>query len=161
VHLPSLKQSIRTGLFTVLSSGLLAAVIPWAAHANEEQDYDALIDQSANICPNYSGKSGAPALHSFKIETIRFIPRRHVYLCPDSKLTAATPVVWYGDRKVLVWNPEISGATDQAKALLNHMIGDDTFPTNLTVVDASGKPVTGHLIPSFEFRENPDGSPHY
>lgn len=144
---------------TAVALGITAMVaVPFEANALEVEDYDSLVEQAANTCMHYVGKTGEPALRSTKIEIVQVVLKRNVLLCPDSTLPKDTPVIWYGNHKAMVWNPEIKGATQRAHALLDSMTRDDSFPPTLKIWDVSGKEVKGALVP--EFRVNcPSSAP--
>jgi hypothetical protein len=116
----------------------------------EQREYDAFINQAANTCANYPGKSGALAIESLKIEIIRGLQGRRVLLCPDSKLSSDAPTVWYGNHRAMAWNPAVPGSTDKVRAVLDRMTRDDVYPNEIRVWDAGGKELENRVVPQFK-----------
>jgi hypothetical protein len=131
----------------VLSLGLACAA--HAASPAEQRDYDVLINQSANTCMNYVGKTAAPAIRSLKIEIVRVLIDRHVLLCPDSTLPEGQDAIWYGNHRAMVWNPSASGAADKVRAVLDTMTRDDAFPSGIRVWNTKGDEVKNQTVPAF------------
>jgi hypothetical protein len=124
-----------------------AATTASAVSPADERMYDAMIETSANACSHYVGKTGAPAIKSMKSVTMSVLQRRRVVLCPDTRLDAQVAVVWYGQCRVMAWNPEVGGATDAVRNTLERMAIDDAFSLPTRVWSAEGKEISGATIP--------------
>ncbi len=125
-----------------------AAACLWTPTRADERDiYDGMVEQAANTCANYVGKTGAPAIRSLKIEIVRVLAARRVLLCPDTSLPGGQDVVWYGNQRAMVWNTSAEGSTAQVRSVLDKMTRDDAFPAELRVWNAKGEELKNQTVP--------------
>lgn len=138
--------------------GCAAALVLFAAGARAESDaqvYENAIERSARICPGHSAERTKPGVKAIQVGALRVLAQREVTLCPDRRLEAATPVVWYGNAGVFAWNPEATGAVAVLAIKVDAMTRKDEFPVGTRVWNADGSEAEGVTVPMFEPRPRP------
>ena len=73
-------------------------------------------------------------------------------MCPDRRLDASAPAVFYGRVGVFAWDPEVpAGATVIVKQI-DQMTRKDVYPVETLVWDGKGTALTQQTVPAFEPR---------
>lgn len=151
----------RSACFRVISVRLafaaaLALSAAGAAHAQSDaQVYESAIAQAANICPGHSKERTTPGVRAVPVGALRVLAQRRYTMCPDRRLDAAAPAVWYGQAGVFAWNPEVKGAAELIAKQVDAMTRKEEFPTETLVWKADGSAATGVTVPMFEPRPRP------
>lgn len=144
-----MKASFSLAAMALLPLAMVSAPA-FAISPIEQRSYDSLIDQAANVCSNYAGKTAKPAIESLKIATVRVLLTRDVLLCPDNTLSSGQDVIWYGNRRVMVWNPTAQGTNAKVGSLLDGMTRDDTFANDVRVWNAAGEEQKNQVVPALK-----------
>ncbi len=140
----------------LVCAGLLAAAVPALALAQSDATvYEDAMTRSAEICPGYATERARPGIRAVPVGALRVLAKRQLTLCPDRRLDAAAPVVWYGHSGVFSWNPEIDAAVELLKARVDAMSRREEFPVGTLVWSLDGNAVTGAVVPTFEPRPRP------
>ena len=139
----------------LLTLGALAALAGTAHAQTDRTVYENALERSAANCPGYSTERAGPGIRAVPVGALRVVARREFTLCPDRRLDAATPVVWYGERGVFTWNPDVPAGIEVLKSRVDAMTRTEDFPADTVVWDSTGKPVSGATVPSFEFGPRP------
>lgn len=140
---------------------LAAALLLGAGAAHAQSDnavYESAIAQSARLCPGHSKERTTPGVRAVPVGALRVLAQRNYTLCPDRRLDAATPAVWYGQAGVFAWNPEAKGAAQLIAKQIDAMTRKEEFPAETLVWKADGSPAKGATVPMFEPRPRPVGS---
>ncbi|SDY49383.1 hypothetical protein SAMN04487939_102393 [Lysobacter sp. yr284] len=136
-----------------------ALLLSGAAQAQSDaQVYESAIAESARLCPGHSKERTTPGVRAVAVGALRVLAQRNYTMCPDRRLDAATPAVWYGQAGVFAWNPEAPGAAQLIAKQVDAMTRKEEFPAETLVWKADGSPVTGATVPMFEPRPRPAGS---
>ena len=134
----------------------LALGVAGAAHAESDaQVYEQAIERAARVCPGHAADRTTPAVKAIKVDALRVLAKRDVTLCPDRRLEAATPVVWYGRASVFAWNPSATGAVAVLATKVDAMTRKDDFPAETLVWNADGSEAKGVTVPALELRPLP------
>lgn len=144
-------KAFRSVVATLLGAGLLVITAPAPAQSDAAV-YEKAMARSAELCPGYATERARPGIRAIPVGALRVLDKRRLTLCPDRRLDAATPVVWYGQSSVFTWNPETEGAVDLLKARVDAMTRSEEFPVETLVWSLDGKAVTGAVVPPFEAR---------
>lgn len=107
---------------------------------------------SADSCPGYSVERARPGLRAIPVGALRVLAAQRIALCPDRRLDADHPVVWYGWARVYTWNPEVGGAVELLTQQVDGMTRKVEFPAETLVWAKDGKPASGVTVPAFEPR---------
>jgi hypothetical protein len=107
---------------------------------------------SASICAGYDRESMSILLRAVNVGALRVLAQRGIVICPDRRLTADAPAVWYGNPGAFVWHPDIEGAGTVLVANIDSMTRNESFPVQTLVWDTQGIRLTGRTIPAFEAR---------
>lgn len=130
-----------------------------AAHAQSDNAvYEAAIAQAARLCPGHSKERTTPGVRAVPVGALRVLTQRHYTMCPDRRLDAAAPAVWYGQAGVFAWNPDVEGAAKLVARQIDAMTRKQDFPPDTLVWKADGRPAQGAVVPMFEPRPRPVGS---
>lgn len=130
----------------------LAASASPALAQSDRQVAEDMITRSANVCPGHSTERTAPTVRAVPVGALRVMLDRGLVMCPDRRLDAAAPAVFYGRVGVFGWNPEVpAGATVVVKQI-DAMTRADDYPVETLVWDAKGKALTQQTVPAFEPR---------
>ncbi|WP_235567130.1 hypothetical protein [Lysobacter sp. Root604] len=136
----------------------LALAATGACAQSDAQVYEAAIAEAARLCPGHSKERTTPGVRAVPVGALRVLAQRSYILCPDRRLDAATPAVWYGAAGVFAWNPDAKGAAKLIAAKVDAMTRKEEFPAQTLVWKADGSPVTGAAVPMFERRPLPAGA---
>ncbi len=129
----------------------LLAAAPALAQSDRET-VERTVAQSAQVCPGHSAERTQPGVKAIPVAALRVLLANDVRVCPDRRLDPGAPVVWYGQFKVLAWNPEVEGAVKTLAAQADAMTRKEEFPVETRVWDAQGKPLQQQTVPGFEPR---------
>ncbi|MDA7417245.1 hypothetical protein PGB34_12820 [Xenophilus arseniciresistens] len=135
---------------------LCAAAFVTSAHAqSDRQTYESTLERSARVCTGHSPERSTPGVRAVPVGALRVLLKHEVTLCPDRRIDAATPVVWYGDARVFAWNPEAADAPKVLAAQADAMTRKEDFPTGTRVWKADGSAAQGVTVPALELRARP------
>jgi hypothetical protein len=130
-----------------------------AAYAQSDaQVYESAIAEAARLCPGHSKERTTPGIRAVPVGALRVLAQHNYTMCPDRRLDAATPAVWYGAVGVFAWNPEIPGAVKLIAGKVDAMTRKEEFPAETLVWKTDGSAVTGVTVPMFEPRAKPVGA---
>lgn len=136
--------------------GFTFALNAVGAHAESDaQVYENAIARAARVCPGHATERTTPGIKAIKVDALRVLAERGVTLCPDRRLEAAAPVVWYGAASVFAWNPEATGAVAVLATKVDAMTRKQDFPVETRVWNADGSEAKGATVPMFEQRPTP------
>ena len=74
---------------------LSAAALPAFAQPDREVVED-MLTRSANVCPGHSTDRTSPTVKAVPVGALRVMLERGLVMCPDRRLDAAAPAVFYG-----------------------------------------------------------------
>lgn len=131
---------------------LLILLAPAFAHASDAEVYERSIEEAGYVCPGHSVERTTPGVRGVPVGALRVLQKRGYLLCPDRRLEASTPVVWYPRHGVFTWNPEQPASVKAVAAKIDELTRSEAFPTETTVWDAKGKELKGQTVPMFEPR---------
>lgn len=149
-------RRIRPGRYAALA--LAFALVQTATGVRAESDaqvYENALERAARICPGHSSERTTPGIKAIQVGALRVLAKREVTLCPDRRLDAATPVVWYGSAGVYAWNPEATGSVAVLATKVDAMTRKEEFPVETLVWNADGSQAKGVTVPAFEPRPRP------
>lgn len=133
----------------VLCIALLGAAAPAFAQSDYET-FERSVARTSEICPGHSRERTGPGLRAISISALRVLLAQDIVVCPDRRLDAAAPVVWYGRSGVYAWNPEVEGAGAALAERIGEMTRSEEFPVETLVWDAQGRPLREQTVPAFE-----------
>lgn len=142
-------------------AAVIAAIVLSAGAAYAQSDaqvYESAIAESARLCPGHSKERTTPAVRAVPVGALRVLAQRNYAMCPDRRLDAATPAVWYGVAGIFAWNPEVKGADKLIVGKIDAMTRNEEFPAQTLVWKADGSQAKGVVVPMFEPRPRPAGS---
>ena len=141
----------------ILCTALLAAA-PALAQSDRET-FERSLDATSRHCPGHSRDRSTPGLRAIPIGGLRVLLAQGIVVCPDRRLDADAPVVWYGGAGAYAWNPEVEGAVDVLAAQVGAMTRQEDFPKETLVWSADGEALRDQVVPAFESRRDaPDSS---
>ena len=129
----------------------LSSFAPAFAQSNREE-VDSAAAYSASVCPERDDQAMTILLRVVTAEALRALAQRGIAICPDRRLTAEAPAVWYGNPGAFVWHPDIEGAGTVLVANIESMARNGSFPVQTLVWNTQGIRLTGRTIPAFEAR---------
>ncbi len=138
-----------------LSLSALAALCVVAAPAFAQSDrttFDQTVARTAQHCPGHNTEVTGPGLRKVSISALRVLLAQRILVCPDRRLDAEAPVVWYGGDRVFAWNPDIDGAIDTLAEQIGGMTRTEAFPTQTLVWSIDGTALESQTVPAFEAR---------
>lgn len=141
-----------------LAALALIAAVGAAQAQSDAQVYESAIAESARLCPGHSKERTTPGVRAVPVGALRVLAQRDYTMCPDRRLDAAAPAVWYGQAGVFAWNPEVEGAAQLIAKQVDAMTRKEEFPAETLVWKADGSPAQGATVPMFEPRARPVGS---
>ncbi len=72
-------------------------LIPAAAFAqSDRQVAEDMVTRAANVCPGHSSERTTPTVKKVPVGALRVMLDRGLVMCPDRRLDAAAPAVFYG-----------------------------------------------------------------
>lgn len=119
---------------------------------SDREVVETTVARSANVCPGHSKDRTTPAVKLVPVGGLRVLLDKGLVMCPDRRLDADAPVVWYGQWGVYAWNPEIDGAGKVVAAQVDRMTRSEDFPTDTRVWSAKGEELKQRTVPAFEPR---------
>ena len=132
------------------------ALVAFNTHAQSDAEvYENAIARAAQICPGHSTERTSPGVRAIGVGALRVLAQRRFTLCPDRRLGADTPVVWYGEVGVFAWNPEAKGSVALLAGKVDTMTRKEEFPPGTVVWKADGSEAKGVTVPMFERRPRP------
>ncbi|WP_242108378.1 hypothetical protein [Luteimonas aquatica] len=131
---------------------LIALAAPAVAYASDAEVYERSIEEAGYVCPGHSVERTTPGVRAVPVGALRVLQKRGYLMCPDRRLDAATPVVWYPRYGVFAWNPEHPASVKAVAAKIDELTRSESFPTETSVWDAKGKALSGQTVPAFEPR---------
>ncbi|MFX5937653.1 hypothetical protein ABTE71_20065, partial [Acinetobacter baumannii] len=66
-----------------------------------------MVTRSANVCPGHSAARTTPTVKMLPVGALRVMLERGLVMCPDRRLDADAPAVFFGRVGVFAWNPEL------------------------------------------------------
>ncbi|WP_068873472.1 hypothetical protein [Xanthomonas translucens] len=128
---------------------LSAAALPAFAQSDRQVVEDMLL-RSANVCPGHSTDRTSPTVNAVPVGALRVMLDRGLVMCPDRRLDADAPAVFYGRLGVFAWNPEVKAASTLIVKQIGSMTRNEEYPTETLVWDAKGTALTQQTVPMFE-----------
>ncbi|AKK66104.1 hypothetical protein [Xanthomonas translucens] len=128
---------------------LSAAALPAFAQSDRQVVEDMLL-RSANVCPGHSTDRTSPTVNAVPVGALRVMLDRGLVMCPDRRLDADAPAVFYGRLGVFAWNPEVKAASTVIVKQIGSMTRNEEYPTETLVWDAKGTALTQQTVPMFE-----------
>ena len=130
---------------------LSAAALPAFAQPDREVVED-MLTRSANVCPGHSTDRTSPTVKAVPVGALRVMLERGLVMCPDRRLDAAAPAVFYGRLGVFAWNPEVHAAKTVIVKQIGTMTRSEDYPVETLVWDAKGTALKQQTVPMFEPR---------
>lgn len=128
----------------------LATVAASAQAQSDRQVVEDMVTRSANVCPGHSTERTTPTVKSVPVAALRVMLDRGLVMCPDRRLDADAPAVFYGRVGVFAWNPEVSASKKVIAHQIDVMTRKDEYPAETLVWDEQGKPLEQRTVPAFE-----------
>lgn len=141
-----MTRTSTVALIALCLSPALAAAQP------DREVTENMITRSANVCTGHSADRTGPTVRKMPVGALRVMLDRGLVMCPDRRLDASAPAVFYGRVGVFAWNPEVAAAPDLVIGKIREMIRKDEFPVETLVWDAKGNALTQQTVPAFEAR---------
>ena len=136
-----------------LAACALALLASTPAFAQSDREVvDTADAYSASVCPGYDKEAMNILLRAVNVGALRVLAQRGIVICPDRRLTAEAPAVWYGNPGAFVWHPDIEGAGTVLVANIDLMTRNESFPVQTLAWNTLGIRLTGRTIPAFEAR---------
>ena len=130
---------------------LSTAALPALAQPDRQVVED-MLTRSANVCPGHSTDRTSPTVKAVPVGALRVMLERGLVMCPDRRLDAAAPAVFYGRRGVFAWNPEVPAAKTVIVQQIGNMTRNEDYPVETLVWDAKGTALKQQTVPMFEPR---------
>ncbi|PPT33765.1 hypothetical protein XabCFBP2524_17865 [Xanthomonas axonopodis pv. begoniae] len=130
---------------------LSTAALPALAQSDRQVVED-MLTRSANVCPGHSTERTTPTVKAVPVGALRVMLERGLVMCPDRRLDAAAPAVFYGRLGVFAWNPEVKAGSTVIAKQIDSMTRKDEYPTDTLVWDAKGTALKQQTVPMFEPR---------
>ncbi|OAX87970.1 hypothetical protein A7D16_13505 [Xanthomonas nasturtii] len=130
---------------------LSTAALPALAQSDRQVAED-MITRSANVCPGHSTERTSPTVKAVPVGALRVMLERGLVMCPDRRLDAAAPAVFYGRLGVFAWNPDVPAAKTVIVQRIGTMTRKDDYPVETLVWDAKGTALKQQTVPMFEPR---------
>ncbi|MCC5091141.1 hypothetical protein [Xanthomonas campestris] len=130
---------------------LSAAALPALAQPDRQVVED-MLTRSANVCPGHSTDRTAPTVKAVPVGALRVMLERGLVMCPDRRLDAAAPAVFYGRLGVFAWNPDVAASSAVIVKQIGSMTRSEDYPVETLVWDAKGTALTQQTVPMFEPR---------
>lgn len=134
---------------TVLA--LSTAALPALAQPDRQVVED-MLTRSANVCPGHSTDRTGPTVKAVPVGALRVMLERGLVMCPDRRLDAAAPAVFYGRLGVFAWNPEVPASSAVIVQQIGSMTRNEDYPVETLVWDAKGTALKQQTVPMFEPR---------
>lgn len=128
----------------------LSAVAISAEAQSDREVVEDMVTRSANICPGHSTERTTPTVKAVPVGALRVMLDRGLVMCPDRRLDADAPAVFYGRVGVFEWNPDVQASSEVIVKQIDVMTRKDEFPSDTLVWDTKGMPLEQHTVPAFE-----------
>ncbi|WP_426141211.1 hypothetical protein [Pseudomonas sp. DWP3-1-2] len=128
----------------------LSAVALSAQAQSDREVVEDMVTRSANVCPGHSTERTTPTVKAVPVGALRVMLERGLVMCPDRRLDADAPAVFYGRVGVFEWNPEVSAGSAVIVKQIDAMTRKDDYPSDTLVWDAKGSPLEQRTVPAFE-----------
>ncbi|PPU09812.1 hypothetical protein XarjCFBP7645_05980 [Xanthomonas arboricola] len=128
---------------------LSTAALPALAQSDRQVVED-MLTRSANVCPGHSTDRTAPTVKAVPVGALRVMLERGLVMCPDRRLDAAAPAVFYGRLGVFAWNPEVPAGKAVIVKQIDTMTRNEEYPAETLVWDAKGTALKRQTVPMFE-----------
>ncbi|MGO1068279.1 hypothetical protein [Lysobacter sp. CA199] len=151
-------MSASSRWFKTAAAVALAFAAQSAYAQSDAQVYESAIAEAARLCPGHSKERTTPGIRAVPVGALRVLAQRSYTMCPDRRLDAATPAVWYGAAGVFAWNPEVPAAVKLIAGKVDAMTRKEDFPAETLVWKTDGSEVKGAVVPMFERRPRPAGA---
>lgn len=136
---------------TVAMLVLSTAALPAFAQPDRQVVED-MVTRSANVCPGHSTERTTPTVNAVPVGALRVMLERGLVMCPDRRLDAEAPAVFYGRLGVFAWNPDVAASSGVIVKQIGSMTRSDEFPTETLVWDSKGTALKQQTVPMFEPR---------
>lgn len=136
---------------TLALIALSATALPAFAQS-DRQVVEAMVTRSANVCPGHSTERTTPTVKAVPVGALRVMLERGLVMCPDRRLDAEAPAVFYGRLGVFAWNPDVAASSGVIVKQIGAMTRSDEFPTETLVWDSKGSALKQQTVPMFEPR---------
>ncbi|MDR6674739.1 hypothetical protein J2Y70_003365 [Xanthomonas translucens] len=136
---------------TVAMLALSTAALPAFAQPDRQVVED-MVTRSANVCPGHSTERTTPTVKAVPVGALRVMLERGLVMCPDRRLDAEAPAVFYGRLGVFAWNPDVAASSGVIVKQIGSMTRSDEFPTETLVWDSKGTALKQQTVPMFEPR---------
>lgn len=136
---------------TVAMLALSTAALPAFAQSDRQVVED-MVTRSANVCPGHSTQRTTPTVNAVPVGALRVMLERGLVMCPDRRLDAEAPAVFYGRLGVFAWNPDVAASSGVIVKQIGSMTRSDEFPTETLVWDSKGTALKQQTVPMFEPR---------
>ncbi|PPU43901.1 hypothetical protein XcyCFBP4188_10020 [Xanthomonas hortorum pv. cynarae] len=130
---------------------LSTAALPAVAQPDRQVVED-MLTRSANVCPGHSTDRTSPTVKAVPVGALRVMLERGLVMCPDRRLDAAAPAVFYGRLGVFAWNPEVPASSAVIVKQIGSMTRNEDYPVETLVWDAKGTALKQQTVPMFEPR---------
>lgn len=130
---------------------LSTAALPALAQSDRQVVED-MLTRSANVCPGHSTDRTAPTVKAVPVGALRVMLERGLVMCPDRRLDAAAPAVFYGRLGVFAWNPDVPAGKTVIVKQIGSMTRNEDYPAETLVWDAKGTALKQQTVPMFEPR---------
>jgi len=132
---------------------LTLALTPALAVAQSDREVaEHMVTRSANVCPGHSAERTTPTVKKVPVGALRVMLDRGLVMCPDRRLDASAPAVFYGRVGVFAWNPEVPEGANVVVKQIDAMTRKDEYPVETLVWDGKGTALTQQTVPAFEPR---------
>lgn len=128
---------------------LALATTPAFAQSDREVVED-MVTRSANVCPGHSADRTTPTVKAVPVGALRVMLERGLVMCPDRRLDADAPAVFYGNVGVFAWNPEVKEGSTVIVKQIDAMTRKDEYPQDTLVWSAKGDALKQRTVPAFE-----------
>ena len=125
--------------------------MPAFAQSDREVVED-MVTRSANVCPGHSADRTTPTVKAVPVGALRVMLERGLVMCPDRRLDADAPAVFYGQVGVFAWNPEVKESVAVVVKKIDAMTRKDEYPQDTLVWSAGGETLKQRTVPAFEAR---------
>lgn len=132
---------------------LVLATTSMPAFAQSDREViESMVTRAANVCPGHSADRTTPTVKATPVGALRVMLERGLVMCPDRRLDADAPAVFYGRLGVFAWNPEVKEGSGVIVKQIDAMTRKDEYPPETLVWDAKGNALKQRTVPAFEAR---------
>jgi hypothetical protein len=135
-----------------------AVADPATAPIDQEQSQrrDAAYAHSREACILHSKAYANAALDALSVRALIGVTQRQILICPHTELPPSGAVIWYGNRDIILWNPEVPNAVRVMAKVLDDMAEADDYPYSIIPYDAeSGRIGRIGMVPSIDWAVRP------